>query len=305
MLKSFLAASCFVSLVACVKQDDAPTGIERALPTTDQVSIKLPEQHTRTIGQLANWYVATRDITHSFNGGTGWVLVLLHSIVKLPVTTVSGDTYTWGPGSDALDPADYKLDVHAKGDGTYTYQLSGRSKTDSNAAFEVVIDGTSDPRKGDLAGNGHFLIDFDAGHRVNPIDNSDAKGSVDVHYDLAARHLDLAIMSTDIFGQPALADYAYNESDAGGDMTLGFSSNVGGGPALESATLHSRWLNSGAGRADGLIGGGDLGALKATASECWDGSFKRVFYTDSVTFAATEGQEASCAFLTADVPAPR
>jgi hypothetical protein len=305
MLKSFLAASCFVSLVACVKQDDAPSGIERALPTTDQVSIKLPEQHTRTIGQLADWYVATRDITRTFNGGSAWALVLLHTIVKFPVTTVHGDTFTWGPWSDALDPAEYKLDVQTKGDGTYGYQLSGRSKTEANAEFAVVIDGVADPRKGDLQGNGQFLIDFDASHRVNPIDNGDAKGSVDVRYDLAARHLDLTIMSTDVFGKPALADYAYNESDAGGDMTLGFSSNVGGGPALESATLHSRWLNSGAGRADGLIGGGDLGAQQATASECWDGSFKRVFYTDSVTFAATEGLATNCAFPTADVPAPK
>lgn len=305
MLKSFLAASCFVSLVACAKQDDAPAGIERALPTTDQVSIKLPEQQTRSIGQLASWYVATRDITRTFNGGSAWVLVLLHTIVKFPVTTVSGDTYTWGPWSDALDPAEYKLDVRAKTDGTYSYQLSGRSKTAANASFEVVVDGTADPRKGDLLGNGQFLIDFDASHRVNPLDASDAKGSVDVRYDLSAHHLDLTIMSTDIFGKPALADYAYNETAAGGDMTLGFSSNVGGGPALESATLHSRWLNSGAGRADGVIGGGDLGTLQATASECWNTSFKRVFYTDSVTFAATEGQSTACAFPTADVPAPR
>jgi hypothetical protein len=305
MLKSFLAVSCLASLVACVQQDDGPSAIDHVLPTTQQVSIKLPEQHTRTIGQLADWYVATRNVTQTFNGGSAWVLTLLHTIVQFPATTASGNTYTWGPWSDALSPAEYKLVVQGKGDGTYTYQLSGRSKIAADAAFEVVIDGTADPRKGDLEGNGQFLIDFDASRRVNPIDNGDAKGSVDVRYDLAARHLDLTIMSTDIFGKPALADYAYNESDAGGDMTLGFSSNIGGGPALESATLHSRWLTSGAGRADGVIGGGDLGAVQATASECWDGSFKRVFYTDSVSFAASEGLATACAFATADVPAPK
>ena len=304
MLKSFLAVSCLASLVACVQQDASPAEIDRVLPTSDQVSIKLPAPHTRSVGQLANWYVATRDITQTFNGGSAFVLVLLHAIVKFPATTVSGNTYTWGPWSDALDPAEYKLVVTAKGDGTYSYQLSGRSKTVANSAFEVVVDGTSDPRKGDLQGNGEFLLDFDASHRVNALDKSDSKGSVDVRYDLAARHLDLTIMSTDALGKPALANYAYNESDAGGDMTLGFSSDVGGGPALESATLHSRWLTTGAGRADGRIGGGDLGTIQATASECWDTGFKRVFYTDSVTFAATEGLESACAFATADVPAP-
>ncbi|MBC7976743.1 MAG: hypothetical protein H7138_17350, partial [Myxococcales bacterium] len=62
-------------------------------------------------------------------------------------------------------------------------------------------------------------------------------------------------------------------------------------------------LNSGAGRADGIVRGGDLGTLQATASECWDGNFKRVYYTDSVVFSASEGVETSCAFATADVPA--
>jgi hypothetical protein len=305
MLKSFLAASCVLSLVACVNQDDAPDGIDRALPTTQQVSIKLPEQTARSIGQLATWYVATRDITRTFNGGTDWVLTLIHKIVEFPVTTVHGDTFTWGPWSDALDPAEYRLDVRVVGDGTYTYQLSGRSKTEPGAAFAVVVDGTADPRKGELAGSGHFLIDFDAGHRINPRESSDAKGSVDVGYDLAAHHLDLAIMSTDASGQPALADYAYNETAEGGDMTFGIGANVGGGPALEHATLRSRWLTSGAGRADGVVGGGDLGALQATASECWDPFFKRVFYTDSVGFLATEGDASRCAFATADVPAPR
>ncbi|MBC7976141.1 MAG: hypothetical protein H7138_14310, partial [Myxococcales bacterium] len=237
MWKSFLAASCAVSLVACVQQDATPDGIASALPTSQQISIKLPEQQTRSLGQLANWYVSTREISRSLNGGSAWVLGLIHTIVRFPVTTVSGDTYTWGPWSDALEPAEYKLDVRVVGDGTYTYQLSGRSKTAANAAFEVVIDGTSDPRAGELAGNGAFLIDFDAGRRVNPLDSDDARGTMDVRYDLAARHLDLTLTSTDLLGQPVLADYAYNETATGGDMTFSIGGNAGGGAALENATL--------------------------------------------------------------------
>ena len=83
MMKSLLAATCALSLVACIKQDEAPKDIDRALPTADQVSIKLPETAARLIdqnavGQLATWYVATRDVTRTFNGGSAWVLVLIH-----------------------------------------------------------------------------------------------------------------------------------------------------------------------------------------------------------------------------------
>jgi hypothetical protein len=320
MMKSLLAASCTLSLVACVQQDATPKEIDRALPTSDQVSIKLRESTAtaRTqlggqqdvIGQLATWYVATHDVTRMFNGGTAWVLTLIHEIVKNPATTVNGDTFTWGPGSQPLDPADYKLEVRALADGTYTYQLSGRSKTQANAQFEVVIDGTADPRPGDNKGSGTFTVDFDAGKRINPIDPGDAKGLLDVAYDLAKSHIDLTIMSTDALGQPVNADYAYNQAaDGGGDMTFDLSGNAGGGAALETITLRSRWQATGAGRADARIAGGDLGTLQATASECWDTSFKRVFYIDALTnggtLSASEGQESACAFATADLPAPK
>jgi hypothetical protein len=302
MKTSLIAAACTLSLVACIKQDEAPSDIARAIPTADQVMIKLPTATNRTVGQLANWYVATRNVTRTFNGGAGWVLVLVHTIIQFPVTSVSGDTYTWGPWSDALDPAEYKLDVRAVGDGTYEYQLSGRSKTIAGSSFEVIIDGLADPRPGELQGNGQFLIDFDAGNRVNPIDAGDARGQVDVRYDLAQRHLDLGIMSTDAQGQPVMADYAYTEAaDGGGDMVFNVDGDAGGTPAQEHITLRSRWLANGVGRADARLAGGDL-ADGATASECWDASFRRVFYTDSVAFEPTEGDVGACAYATEDLP---
>lgn len=308
-MKSLVAAACTLSLFAsaCVKQDEAPQDIDRAIPTADQVRIKLPDANARTIGQLANWYVATRDVTRTLNGGSIWVLVLIHTIVQQPVTSVNGDTYTWGPGSEALDPAEYKLDVRAVGDGTYEYRLSGRSKTQPGAQFEVVIDGTADPRAGDNKGSGEFAVDFDASKRVNPIDSGDAKGSMHVNYDLSKGHLDLTLMSTDALGKPVFASYAYNALAGGaGDMVFDVSGNLGGGPALETITLRSRWQGTGAGRADARIAGGDLGPITATASECWDTSFRRVFYTDSVPFlGATEGDVKACAFPTADLPLPR
>jgi hypothetical protein len=311
-MKRFIAATtataCALSLVSCVKLDDNPTDpetIARAIPTANQVSIKLPETSARSLGQLASWYVATRDVTRMFNGGSAWVLVMIHTIVQFPVTTVADDIMTWGPWSDALSPAEYKLEVTVVGDGTFAYTLSGRSKAETTARFEAVIDGTADPRAGELKGSGEFLIDFDAARRINPVDGGDAKGSIDASYDLAARHLDLVLASSDALGQPVAASYAYNEAaDGGGDMVFDIHGDVDGGAALESLTLRSRWLATGAGRADARIAGGDLGGVKATASECWSTAFKRVFYTDSIGFTPTEGAETACAFAAADLPAP-
>jgi hypothetical protein len=310
MFKSLLAATATLSLVACVNKDGSPD-IDRSLPTADQVSIKLPKSSaaaradSQAIGQLSPYYVITLGVTTTFNGGTAWVLTLIHAIVQNPPTSTDGNVYTWGPGSNALDPADYKLVVTANADGTFAYQLSGKSKTQASARFEVVIDGMADPRAGEGKGSGDFTVDFDASRRINPIQAGDARGTMDVHYDLAQAHLDLALSSTDAQGRPTAADYAYNAaSDGGGDMTFDVGADAGGTALLETLTLRSRWLGTGAGRTDARITGGDLGSLQVTASECWSASFGRVYYQDSNHFAPAEGTESSCAFATQDLPLP-
>ena len=304
MFKTVLAATAFVSLVAtgCIKQDGPPEEIQRAIPTADQVQIKLPAE-ARILGDVADYYRVTRDVTRTLNGGSAWVLILIHTIVQYPVTSQSGNVYTWGPWSDTLDPAEYKLDVTDNGDGTYDYVLSGRSKTEANSQFENIIEGHADPTPGELQGNGDFSIDFEASRRVNPIDNGDAKGSVIVTYDLAARHLELAAMGPDANGNPASFDYGYNETlDGGGDMVFNANADIGGTATAENLVIRSRWQSDGAGRGDARISGGDLGAESATASECWNNLFRRVFYTDTANFQATEGDVASCAYGTADLP---
>ncbi len=296
MTKSLLAATAALSLVACVKQDEAPSDLKTALPTADQVRINLPEGSSRTIGQLADFYVITRNTTRTFNGGSAWVLILLHSIVQYPVTSVNGNVYTWGPWSDALDPAEYKLDVTDNGDGTYEYDLSGRSKTQAGAQFEVIITGHADPRPGELQGNGVFNIDFDASRRVNPVDSGDAKGEVTVTYDLAARHLDLDIVGVDDAGKPVTAQYAYDEAaDKSGKMSFSAKGDAGGGAQLESFQIVSKWAATGTGRSDAMATGGDIQqSVSVSLTECWDTSFKRTFYQDSQNFAPTEGNAASC-----------
>jgi hypothetical protein len=304
LLNRALTASCVLSLAAtgCVKQDAPPDEIARAIPTSEQVRIKLPASG-RTLGELANYYVVTRDVTHTLNGGTGWVLKLIHAIVQYPVTSINGNVYTWGPWSDALDPAEYKLDVTANLDGTYDYLLSGRNKTISGSQFEVVIDGYADPRAGEHQGSGDFSLDFDAGRRVNPIDSGDAKGRVTVNYDLAARHIDMLAQAPDDNGNPAMFEYAYNEtSDGGGDMVFNVTADGGGTALADQIVIRSRWQSDGAGRGDARLAGGDLGTAQAIASECWNPLFRRVFYTDNVSFEPTEGDVAQCAYGTADLP---
>jgi hypothetical protein len=296
MTKSLLAtAALSISLVGCIKQEEAPSDLRTALPTAEQVRINLPEGQAKTVGQLADYYVITRGVTRTFNGGSAWVLVLLHAIVQYPVTSVDGNVYTWGPWTEALNPAEYKLEVTENGDGTYDYELSGRNKS-AGTAFEVVISGHADPRPGELQGNGIFNIDFDASRRVNPVDAANDRGEVTVAYDLATRHLDLDIVGVDDQGKPISADYAYDElADGSGRMQFGAQGDAGGGAQLESFQIISKWTSNGTGRSDAMATGGDIqSSITVSLTECWDKNFKRSYYKDSHEFAPTEGDVATC-----------
>ena len=292
-----------ISLGACVQPNDGPHAIARVLPKADDVKIQLPEtaaSNAYAVGDLASWYVATRDVTRTLNGGTAYVLILVHTIVLFPPTSQDGDTYVWGPHHEALDPAEWRLTVTELADGTYDWKLDGRNLTVANAAFETLVGGNA---SGD--GTGDFTLDFDAAERVNPIDN-DGKGVVAVDYDIANRALDMTIDSVeDVNGAqtPVNFDYAYAEgSDRSGDMVFTILADTDDpGTAKEEATLRSRWLSTGAGRADIRLRNGDLDA-EVTASECWNTMFRRTYYADSAQWLPTEGEVSACSFAAIDLP---
>ena len=306
LVHTVLASLVAVSMAACLQQQEDQHPVARAIPTAEEVQIKLPDATPRTVGELAEWYVVTRDVTRLLNGGTAWVLIVVHAIVQYPPTTHRGNLYTWGPWSDPLDPAEYKLDVTELNDGTYDWALSGRSKIVAGAGFEVVISGNAVPSEPEGAGHGRFTIDFDASERVNPIDN-DARGVVTINYDLAQRHLDMAISTFEDRGgidTPVDYEYSYDEAaDRSGDMVLQAHADCeDAGPAAEDAIIHSRWLNTGAGRSDIRLSGGDMGAAAATASQCWSTAFRSVYETFSLDASVEAGSEADCAYATESLP---
>lgn len=314
LMKTLLAATCVASLTGgCINEQPAPAAIGKAIPTSDQVAINLPQsaQTTartidgKTVGQLASYYVLTRDVTQTFNGGSAWVLILIHTIVQFPVTSASGDTYTWGPWSgSALDPAMYRLDVTANSDGSYDYVLAGHAKSDTTDTFLPLISGHANQPPANNLGSGTFTLNLDNAKTVDPIDNATDKGQIAATYDLSAATLGLTIMSTDANGNPVSAAYAYQQTaGGGGDMTFAVQASMDSNAAVqEDLVVRSRWLSTGAGRSDARLSGGDLGSEQAIASQCWDPSFDEVYYTDNVNYLPTDGDASQCAFSDVDLP---
>jgi hypothetical protein len=307
MRTAVASALVSLSLVACIQPHDDPHPVARAIPTADDVKIELPDRSNRTVGEIAEWYVATRDVTRGLNGATAWVLIVVHTIVQFPPTSESGGTYTWGPWSDALDPAEYRLDVSQATDGSYDWALSGRNKTEVGSVFEIVIEGNAIPSEPEGRGSGSFTIDFDASRRVNPIDAGDERGTVDVVYDLADKHLDMDIATTedrDGVATPVAYTYSYDEAtDRSGNMVFQIHADSGDeGTLAEDVTLRSRWSQDGSGRSDIRLENGDFGTLAATGAQCWDTNFRTVYSEYSFDATLSEGDEADCAYATASLP---
>jgi hypothetical protein len=87
-------------------------------------------------------------------------------------------------------------------------------------------------------------------------------------------------------------------ADGSGALAFDATANLVGGPeALESGRVGSRWIRSGAGRADVELDGGDA-EPRARITECWDDAFARV-YAQGVSpdgGVGSEGDPAACVF---------
>ncbi len=307
-------------LVASGCKPQSADEARRALPVASALSIKLPgtaaaagpsahggvgASSEAVLGQTAEFYNFTRGVTGVLNGGSAIVLILVHQITRYPVTSVEGDTYIWGPwNGDGLQPSQYRLTVTGDGLGNFTWSLEGRHKADgASAPYLSVVNGVATPGATEGHGSGTFSMNFDNAEILDPAGN-DAKGTIDVTYDLESSPRTIVIDHSEPAEVGTGTDsfhYEYAENvDGSGDFQFALHDNVDHDTSsLEDATVRTRWLADGEGRSDIRLSGGDFGTLQVSGSECWDTSYGRVYWSDSVGFQPTEGDPAACAFSSA------
>src|SRR6185312_9301059 len=155
-----------------------------------------------------------------------------------------------------------------------------------------ALDATGHPLRG--FGSGNFVIDWDAAATLPQHDQN--VGQMAFTY---ARQSPTATVTNDVaftniydncdpstcttHGQIFDAVYAYAATPgSGGDLQYGATENfVITTAANETLSLHSRWMETGAGRTDVQVTGGDVGTAVDTSSECWDANFSSVYSATS------------------------
>lgn len=320
--KSLLCASLL--LVGCGRMDREEE-FRSVLPTKEMVEVKTPAAQGQALeveaestqGGRSDMYTLTRFATVVVNGGTLAVLGLVDGVTKHRPTTVTEDTAVWGPHTEALAPNTWKLTVKKTGENTYSYTVSAKAKEAADSAFVDVISGShtasvneaDEPMKG--FGQGEFTIDWDKAQTLPEHDNNIGKLTVKysrldaqsvITVDAAFRQ----VRDDKDASKRVDLDYRYAATPGqGGQFDFKKTEDfhkVSGSTKQENLTIKSRWLETGAGRSDVKMTGGDLpSGFDAKASECWDTTFASRFlwanYANPEVIYGTEATD--CAFTTA------
>jgi len=266
------------------------------------------------LNQRADSYKLTRDVTVVVNTATASVLTLVKTVTNYPPTSVAMDTAVWGPYTDPLSPNTWRLTVNRVAAGKFHYVLEGKAKTADDTGYVTVLSGNhnlSDPtahRRLNVPdyGDGDFLLDWNAAQTLPEHDAN--VGTAAFTYSRVSLTSPVTIDVTftqvkdDDTGMLIDVGYAYTATPGqGGTFDFKVTKDmIATTPALETASVHSRWQETGAGRSDLLLTGGDLGAAQATSNECWDTNFLSVYMANSYGDPAKMwGAETACAFTPA------
>ena len=319
--------------VGCGRLDGDGDEYRQGVPLREDVEIVVPgveqqaaalradgvlETRSKLLGETAALYTLTRNVTSVVNSGTAAVLGLVRAITLFPPSSVDKDDAiaVWGPHTEPLSPNTWRLTVHRIERGQFEYVFEAKPKTAGDTAYLTILSGhhtvanTALRRRAGLPayGSGDFDINWDNAQmlpehdknvgRAHFVYSRPAPGS-DVHIDVTFQQVmdEQTQMRVD-------AKYGFVQTPgAGGSFQFTTTKNeILTTAALETLTARSRWQQTGAGRSDLKMTGGDL-ATEATASECWDSNFASVYMTNSYGDAAKMwGAAAACdaAFQTPD-----
>lgn len=306
-----------VVLAGCGRVDGDE--FREGVPVREAVSLDVPGGQTAgaLLAERADTYKTTREVTLVINGGTAAVLTLVRVIIDFPATSIKGDTAVWGPHTEPLSPNTWRLTVSRLEAHKFHWLLESRAKQDPDTAFLTIISGTHtaavglDGRPMEGFGSGTFTIDWDAAQMLP--EHDDNVGVAAFTYsrpsltETVSVDVDFTGIKDKLRSEIFDALYRYRATPgAGGDLRYAANQDIAPvpgptGTAKEKLTLHSRWQETGAGRADVEISGGDLAATVYDASECWNERFASV-YRNALLDPSTAnwGVETDCAFIPAE-----
>jgi hypothetical protein len=323
-------AALSFSTLAC----GGKAGLGGVLPSDDAVSIRVPGTQASglsatsqgLVGQSSEFYIHTYRISRFLNGHVVGLLGHLRAITSQPATSTQGDVSTWGPYTPGgLEPLTYRLTATKVSDHVYNLSLEGRPRrSTSDADYRALLDGqVTGSGADDGRGMGDLELHFDNAAAINP--GVLERGTIHIGYNAMTQPRTVAVdflqFASDE-GTPADATYRYSENeDHSGTFLFSVAANIHRAqdqhPGLETLTLRSTWVESGAGRGDVTVEGAEvaeqmqsvgLTETSVKATECWGEDFSVVFQETlpqalESDIRPRQGDPTACAVAQADFPA--
>jgi len=321
-LKKTLSLLASLSLAACGAPIET-VSFKDGLPSKEIARVDAPKSAQQRVdamagvgqqalGDVAGTWLVTGGTVLVVNGITLWTLGSLHFVAGFEPSSDDGNTAVWGPHTNEWERTTWKLTAVRTAPNAFRYTLEAKAKGTADTEYAPVITGSHTVAVDDDGkalrgyGEGQFIIDYDKAARL-PTQES-KRGRATFRYtrpsetEATTVQVDLSEFSGDAT-RPTTASYRYSQVP-GGEGSFEFSADANihwfdsTKTALERWSIKSRWLASGAGRADVRATGGDLTG-PSTVSECWDTRFASTYLDGSDATQQKWGTASSCAYTSA------
>jgi hypothetical protein len=265
------------ALGACGNYSNEDLDFQLALPEQGDLQAKLPQ--ALTTDASSEYYKLTRQVVTTFNGWATALVSLVDRVRSNSPTSRNGAERIWGPFADDNHPGwqiqvvmvrSANPSVPAPG-FVISYSIQLRNATESGSTFFDFMTGdyqsSGSARQGD--GHMHLFVQTarDAGY---PADDFGDLKQLDLDYYTLDYPITvhMVIQNVDAATNRG-AEYTYTEN-ADGSGTLVFTLTadaVPDAPSTADIKFTSRWLGSGAGRADAYLAGPT--GNTAVGTDCW------------------------------------
>lgn len=302
-LSNLVLATCLLGAAAgCGNYSNEDLEFMAALPEKADLATAVPTRSALTLGETAEYYRLTRDVSRIFNGITGAFLGLIDSIRAYPPTTRHPSERIWGPFPSENQPGWMIQMVMTRAGATFTYRLEFQPASDPSSAWLPLIRGWYAATGGVRRGQGEITVDT-APLRAAGVDPG--LGFLDhltVDYTTSEFPIDVKLSFVNFANplkpdDPTQGSYEYAvQSNGQGALTYDYFANTLPGPVVEEFLVTSRWLGTGEGRADLQLVSGD-NFVGTHATQCWDGMFRAVYIDKPWAVQEDVGTPADCAAI--------
>jgi len=277
-----------------------------AMPERDELTVKLPNQALIIDPTLSSeYYLLTRKVTVTFNGIVDAFLGLIDAVRSYPPTERKPGMRIWGPFPNE-GHRDWLLRVviARRSDvklASFEYSVEFRRRADPSAPWAAIIDGTYSLVGGALGGTGVMNYRTAAARAAGYPLGDDLKeiDSITIDYDRLGHPSKVNLFLTSHPSNEKLTYQYTEETDGSGTLLFTFPTTpdeVAKGVA--EVSVRSRWIGSGAGRADVTVTKGTI-LMKGGARgvDCWGTDTRKTYVFRSweggdVLF----GYESACVF---------